>query len=334
MNFANLRRCELANVRSVAIACGMLLLSTAAVPAQDLLLVGNKQDADLSVIDVTTGRTVKRIPTGIGPHEVAVSPDRKVAVVANYGAQPPGNSLTVIDLARLDVLRTISLETFTRPHGIAFLPDNRTVVVTSETARAVVLVDVSNGELTGIVQTDQQGTHMVSVSADGKRAYTANIGSGTATEIDLENQQALRRFDVAPQSEAIALSPDGKELWVGSNGAGTISVFQLGTATKVATLEAPGVPIRIYFSPDGTRALVSSAQAGVVRLFDTAARKETAAIGVQGTPIGAVFSPDGTHAYVARNSANDIAVIDLATMKLVASYATGNGPDAIAYVKR
>lgn len=315
-------------------AWALVLVFAVSASAQDLLLVGNKQDANVSVINASTGATIKKIPTGIGPHEVAVSPDGKLAVVANYGAQPAGNSLTVIDLAKLDTVRTISLESFTRPHGIAFLPDNKTVAVTSETARAVVLVDVTTAAITGMIGTEQAGTHMVSVTADGKRAYTANIGGGTATEIDLENQQALRRFDVAPQAEAVAVSADGNELWVGSNAAGTVTVFDLKSGNRVAALQAAGVPIRVYFSPNGKQALVSSAQAGVVRLFDVGGRKETAAIDVQGMPIGAVFSPDGSRAYVARNAAHDIAVIDLKTLKVVGNYQTGTGPDAIAYVRR
>jgi YVTN family beta-propeller protein len=298
----------------------------------DLLLVGNKQDADLSVIEVTTGRTIKRIPTGEGPHEVAVSRDGKLAVVANYGAATPGNSLTVIDAKTLEVVRTVSLDNFTRPHGIAFMPDHRTVAVTSETSRAVVLVDVVAGTVSGSVATGQQGSHMVSVHADGKRAYTANIGSGTATALDLERRQAVQTFQIGPQSEAIALSPDARELWVGSNQAGTVSVFDVATSEQIARLDAPGVPIRVYFSPDGKRVLVSSAQASTVRFFDAVTRKQEAAITVQGTPIGAVFSPDGARAYVALTGANRIAVIHLKSMTVIASHETGAGPDGIAYL--
>jgi YVTN family beta-propeller protein len=299
---------------------------------RDVLLVGNKQDADLSVIEIASGRTIKRIPTGEGPHEVAVSSDGKLIAVANYGAATPGHSLTVIDAATLEVVRTVSLADFTRPHGIAFMPDQRTVAVTSETARALVLVDIVAASISGSVATDQQGSHMVSVRPDGKRAYTANIGSGTATELDLERKQAVQTLQVGPQSEAIALSPDGHELWVGSNQAGTVSIFNVATSEQIAKLEAPGVPIRVYFSPDGKRVLVSSAQAATVRIFDAATRKQEAAITVQGTPIGAVFSPDGTRAYVALTGANQVAVIDLKTMQVIASYETGTGPDGIAYL--
>lgn len=312
----------------------VLLLGAAPAEAQDLLLVGNKQDADVSVIDVKTGKTVKRIATGVGPHEIAISPNARIAVVANYGAQPAGNSLSVIDTRTLEVIRTISLDTYSRPHGVAFLPDNQTVAVTSETTRSVVLVNVNEGRITNVIATDEQGTHMVSVSADGRRAFTANIGSGSASEIDLENGALIRNFDVAPQAEAVNLTPDGKEVWVGSNGAGTVTVFDVATQEKIATLPAPGVPIRVYFSPDGGLALVSSAQARTVRFFDRRKRNEVAAIKVSGTPIGAVFAPDGTRAFVALTGANAVAVIDTRTFEIVASHPTGTGPDGIAYLRR
>lgn len=312
----------------------VLLLGAAPAEAQDLLLVGNKQDADVSVIDVKTGKTVKRIATGVGPHEIAISPNARIAVVANYGAQPAGNSLSVIDTRTLEVIRTISLDTYSRPHGVAFLPDNQTVAVTSETTRSVVLVNVNEGRITNVIATDEQGTHMVSVSADGRRAFTANIGSGSASEIDLENGALIRNFDVAPQAEAVNLTPDGKEVWVGSNGAGTVTVFDVATQEKIATLPAPGVPIRVYFSPDGGLALVSSAQAQTVRFFDARKRNEVAAIKVSGTPIGAVFAPDGTRAFVALTGANAVAVIDTRTFEIVASHPTGTGPDGIAYLRR
>lgn len=304
------------------------------IPAGSLLLVANKQDADLSVIHLATGRTVKRVRTGIGPHEIAVSGDGLWAVVSNYGQQTSGNSLTVIDTRTFAVARTISLGTYQRPHGITFLPDHQTVAVTSEVAQALVLVDVIAGTVKGAVETQQQGSHMVALRADGKRAYTANIGSGSASEIDLEAQRLLRTIPVAAESEAIGLSPDGQQLWVGSNAQGVVIAFDTQNLTAVATLQAPGVPIRVVFSPDGSRVLVSCAQAGVVRIFSAATRAQTAQLAVGGTPIGAVFSADGTKAYVAQATSNSVAVIDLATLRVEQTLATGTGPDGIAFLPR
>ena len=76
------------------------------------------------------------LPTGQGPHEVAISRDGSVAVVTDYGAQGPGgNTLTVIDVPGQRVARTIELGQYRRPHGIVFLPGDSLVAVTSEASR-------------------------------------------------------------------------------------------------------------------------------------------------------------------------------------------------------
>jgi hypothetical protein len=69
--------------------------------ASGTLIVLNKSDATASLILLETGEVVRTLGTGIGPHEVAVSPDGKLAVVSNYGGRgQPGSSLTVLDASR------------------------------------------------------------------------------------------------------------------------------------------------------------------------------------------------------------------------------------------
>ena len=88
--------------------------------------------ATATVIDVASKRVLATLPTGAGAHEVAVSHDGRWAVVSNYGVRgAPGNSLTVIDVTRASVARTIELGEFRRPHGSAFLPGDSIFVVTS-----------------------------------------------------------------------------------------------------------------------------------------------------------------------------------------------------------
>ena len=101
------------------------------VPAGALLVVTNKQEASASLIDPATGATVATVPTGEGPHEVAITRDGRRAIVADYGAQSPGGTLTVIDLERRAVEQTISLGVHRRPHGSVVLPGDDRVAVTS-----------------------------------------------------------------------------------------------------------------------------------------------------------------------------------------------------------
>ena len=114
--------------RSLAVLLGVFAIGAAATaePATGLagtLVVLNKAEASASLIDCATGREIARLPTGKGPHEVAISPDGKTAVVGDYGQREPGSTLTVIDLPGRRVVKTIDLGDHHRPHGIEFLPD-------------------------------------------------------------------------------------------------------------------------------------------------------------------------------------------------------------------
>ena len=74
------------------------------------LVVANKSDASADLVDLTNGLSVAKLPTGKGPHEVAVSPDGRLAVISDYGPRgEDGSTLTVIDVGAGKVLRTIDL---------------------------------------------------------------------------------------------------------------------------------------------------------------------------------------------------------------------------------
>ena len=103
----------------VALAAALFL-----VPVADAatLVVANKAEATVSLIDLENGGVVATLPTGEGPHEVAVSPDGRFALVTNYGTrEQDGNSLTLIDIAAAEVVSTIELGEYRKPHGIEWL---------------------------------------------------------------------------------------------------------------------------------------------------------------------------------------------------------------------
>jgi DNA-binding beta-propeller fold protein YncE len=98
----------------------------AGVGAADTLVVLNKSDATASLIDLARGTAAATLPTGQAPHEVDVSPDGKLALVANYGTrEAPGSTLTVIDVGGARVVRTIDLAPHKRPHGVKWIDGRR-----------------------------------------------------------------------------------------------------------------------------------------------------------------------------------------------------------------
>ncbi|HEU4800872.1 MAG TPA: cytochrome D1 domain-containing protein [Gemmatimonadales bacterium] len=316
---------------SLLLAITILAQAQAAVPAGALLIVANKQEATASIIEIGSGQALATVPTGSGPHEVAVAGSGEWAIVANYGGQEPGSSLTVIDLLTHSVRRTIDLGEYRRPHGIVVLPGDSLVVVTVEANSAVLLVNPATGVVERAISTNARGSHMVAVTADGRRAFTANVGSNSITEIDLVGGTPVRSLDVAPRTEGVGVTPDGREVWVGSNTDHTVTVVDAQNWKVLDTLPAAGLPYRVAISADGGTALVPAPMTGVLRVFDVASRSERRAISFgDGQPVGTAISPDGAYAFVSLQGTDEAAMVDLRTLEEVRRFKTGAGPDGIA----
>jgi YVTN family beta-propeller protein len=270
--------------------------------------------------------------------------------VTNYGdRERPGSSITVIDLTQPEVVRTVDLGRHTRPHGVAWI-DPRRVVLTTEGSRQVLVVDTASGEVVSSIPTEQEISHMIAVTPDGKRGFVANIGSGSVTAVDLERGVKLRDVTTGEGAEGIAVTPDGKQLWVVNRAADTITVIDTATLEVLDTVPCPGFPIRISVTPDGEHALISCARSGELALFDVGERKElrrskldlTALPGSERrlfgdrfgdspVPVGLVIAPDGKTAWVAATQSDVVVSFDPATLGVTGLLEAGHEPDGMAY---
>jgi YVTN family beta-propeller protein len=312
-------------------------------------VVLNKAENTASLLDLASGSVAASLPTGIGPHEVAVSPDGQRALATNYGSREvQGSSLTLIDIPAARVAATIDLGAFRRPHGVRWLDDTR-AVVTAEANRTLLVVDVERRRVRSEIRTDQDTSHMVAVTPDGQRAFVANIGSGSVTAIDLEAGQVLAQIQTGEGAEGIDIGPDGREVWVANRAADSLSVIDAQSLAVVASIPCGEFPIRVRITPDGRHALVSNARSADLAVFDVAGRSEVARIrfgeaagategrlfgdrfGSSSVPIGVVVSPDGARAWVAHANADRISVVDLGSWQAAGHLTAGREPDGMAY---
>ncbi len=338
----------LRKTRAPLVALAALLVSL--TPASGaMLLVANKSEATLSLLDLDSRALVATLPTGEGPHEVAVSPDGSTAAVANYGGRAAGSTLTLIDLAARRVARTIELAPHRRPHGLVFLPDGRRLLVTAEESRALLVVDLERGVVERALTTGAEVSHMVAVAPDGTRAYVANIGSGSVTVLDLASGERKSEIRTGRGAEGIAVTPDGAELWVTNREDDSVSVIDTASLAVVATLAAPDFPIRAEATPDGSRILVSCAGSGDLAVFDRRARALERRVplpaaagategklfggrfGASSVPIGIEIAPDGKRAWVAHATADLISEVDLERLAKSGELVAGREPDGMAY---
>jgi len=277
-----------------------------------VLLVTNKSENTLSFIDTDTGEELERIATGPGPHEVATTPDGRLAFVANYGS----NSLTVVDVAKREALGMIDLGEHTRPHGIVVSKDGSSVWATTEGSQDLVEVDVESRTVKRAIKT----------------AYTANIGSGNVTAVDIERGEVIKQIATGAGAEGIAVTIDDRYVLVTNREAGTFSVIDVSTDEIVHDMEVGGFPIRVEVTPDGKHALVSQATAATLTEIEIGSWVVTRKLEVGAMPVGVEIRPDGKVAYVANTRDDMLTAVDLEKFEALMTMKGGDEPDGMAYV--
>ncbi len=310
-------------IASSSIACA------AEVPQGDVLLIGNKGEDTVSFVDLATGEELGRSPTGKMPHEIAISPDGKQAAVVAYGDK----TIDLFDVATRAKVKTIDLAPNEGPHGIAWMKDGR-IVVTTERSQSIAVVDPGAGKLISSIKTDQLGTHMVAVTADGTTAYTSNIAAGTVTVVDLTRAKKLRDISVGGRPEGIALSRDELVLWVGDLEGSRVQAFDTDTFDKLAEVKTGGVPIRVAASPDGRWIVTSNLGAGGLTIINAVSRAHVRDVPLSGDEksgqVTIIFSADSQRLYAAETGSDVIAEVDLESGTVLRRLPAGKNGDGLA----
>lgn len=311
-----------------------------------MLIASNMEAHTVSLVDIASGRTLATTPVGTGPHEVAVSPDGRQAVVAIYGNRETiGSSLAVFDLTAPSAPpRIVELGAGNqRPHGLAYLPDGHSLLVTGERAQRVLVVDLATGGIDSTMSTKQATTHMVSLTRDGQHAFTTNIAAMSVSAIDVRARTVRAPFAVGARIEGIAVTPDGGEVWVGGNETHRVYVVHGTTGATLATLDGFGMAYRLAITPDGKTAVVSDPGSEQIHLVDVASRtirhtvRVPSALPAEGehpSPQGIALSRDGAYAYVTLKAVAKVAVVDTRTGSIVKTLPVGAGSDGVGVAER
>ena len=297
-----------------------------------VLAVLNKDEATMVLIDPISMKITGKVPVGNGPHEVVLSTDGKTAFVANYGAQTPGSSISVIGVATAKELRRFDTSPLLRPHGLQYLGGK--LYFTSETNRLIARYDPAANKIDWMMGTGQNGSHMIAISPDQKKFYTANIGSDSVTSFEFQNVppagSRITHIPVGKQPEAIDLSPDGKEVWTGLNVDGMVEVVDTATYKSVAKINTGGRPYRVKFSPDGKYVICTMFATKEILIIDAATRKELKRHKVESVPFGIVFSADGKTAFLTAAEPDMVLKVNLETGEVLGRVEPGKAPDGIA----
>lgn len=132
----------------------------------------NQQSDTVTLIDLKSMEAYRHVPVVGGPHEAAASPDGRTVVVTNYNKQGVGQqkTLSVIALPGGDPIKTIDLGEYRAPHDVRWIDDTH-VVTTAEGSQALLVVNITSGQVERTFKTEQAVSHMLALSTDRTRIY-------------------------------------------------------------------------------------------------------------------------------------------------------------------
>lgn len=315
----------------LAITAVSVCIQPSAAFEEPVLLVTDRQDNKLYFVHAETYEILGTVAAGFQPQEIAVTPDKKKAFVANYNDHR--NTIMVIDLENLTKVGELVPTPYWKPHSMAVTSDGTKLYVTTEVTKSVAELDIKTGEVLRGFKTNERNSHMLALSPDEKTIYTANNAEGTVVYIDVESGLRKGAILSGPGCEGIAISPDGLEVWAANRRGDTVVIIDTQTKKVTKKVACTGYPLRIMFTPEGDRALVSCAGANVINIFDAKTHESIGFVRTNEVPVGIAMTPDAKRVYVACNGEPSVSVIDIDKQEMLDSFPIGVYPFGIAYVE-
>ncbi|HEY6332126.1 MAG TPA: cytochrome D1 domain-containing protein [Blastocatellia bacterium] len=302
------------------------------------LLVANKGEQTLGIVDPESGRQLAIVPEGgITGHEVIASPDGRFAYVPIYGnsgvGRPgtDGSILVVIDVAAHKVVGTVDFGKGVRPHCPIIGPKDGLLYVTTEINNAITIIDPATLKIVGSVPTGQPESHMLAITRDGKRGYTANVGPGTVSVLDLVARKPIGVIPVCQNTQRISLSVDDRFVFTSDQTRPRLAVIDTGTNQIKTWIDMPGTGYGSAPTPDGRWLVIALPAVNKVGIIDLTEMKTAAAIDVPKSPQEVLVRPDGRVAYVSCDASHEVAAINLKDRKVERLIEVGKGADGLAW---
>ncbi len=301
-----------------------------------LLVVANQKEHTVLLVDPDERRELAKIVVGVNGHEVMASKDGRFAYVPIYGnsgvGRPgtDGSTIDVIDLQEGKLVATIDLRKPLRPHRAEWGPGGL-LYVTAELANAVEVIDPSTRKVVAQIPTGQKESHMLVISPDGRRGYTANVGAGSVSVLNLMKRSLITTIPVAKVVQRISMSPDGRRVFTHDQDAPRIAVVDTVTDKIVDWI---ALPTSVYASeptPDG-RWLLALTRNGALYVIDLASRKVEHTLKISDGASEILIRPGGDVAYISGTGAGKIDVLDLHSWELGKPIELTPGVDGLAWI--
>jgi YVTN family beta-propeller protein len=314
-----------------------------AVQGQSLIVV-NQSNASISIIDpVTRAVTVsidQQQPGRMRAHEVAVSLDGKTAYLPVYGDAgvglpgADGQSMLLLDMPSQKITGAVDFGRGVRPHLPVVDPNSGLVYVTTELDNSIAVINPKTRTVIGSIPTGAEQSHMLVLSHDGRLGYTANVGPGSVSVLDMKARKTIAVIPVAQGVQRIAISADDRLVFTSDTKLPRLAVIDAAARSVRAYIPLPGLGYGAAATKDGRWLLIGvrgGTETDHVAVIDLKTMKVARSIAVGKGPQTIVIRPDDRVAYVSCARSGTVAVIDLTNWQMIATIPTAMGADGMTW---
>jgi len=328
----------------VTIGCVVVLGSRfvkASGPSHGVLLVANKGDQTLGIIDPQAGKQVAAVPEGgVTGHEVITSPDGRYAYVPIYGdsgvGKPgsDGRNLVVVDIAARKVVGSVDFGHGVRPHCAMIGPRDGLLYITTELDNSITIIDRRALKIVGTIPTGKPDSHMLAITRDGHYAFTANVGSGSVSVLDMEARKTLNVIDVAPYVQRISLSADDRMAFTSDQTKPQLAVIDTATRKVKSWVPLPGIGYGTAATPDGRWLVVAMPAVQKVGVLNLKTMQVEHTLDLPAAPQEVLIRPDGAVAYVSCDASHKVAEVRTSDWTVARLIDAGPGADGLAWARQ
>jgi len=267
------------------------------------------------------------IPVGPTPGYVAISPDGRVAYIANRDA----GVVTVLDMTINKVIAKIPVPAGP-PYFIALTPDGSRAYVSiynaDKTINLVAVLDTRTTKLLGTIPVEQK-PYALAVSPDQRFVYVPSHDTAHIDIIDIATNAVVQEIPVPANPHWVTFTPDGKFAYIADHESNVLSVLDTSTNTVVQTIPVGTSPHSVAVSPDGKQVVVVCFDSNDLYFIDTATNQVQGSVPVGTNPQDVTYAPDGRYLYTANVASGTVSVVDTETRTVTAEIPT-DSPTSVA----
>lgn len=269
------------------------------------LVVANRAEAGIAIIERTTGKLVRKVKIGANPEFVRVRGRQAfVSYEPSATGKPPGAEghdddddekaepahIAIVDLDKGRVVRSVKGGPETE--GIEFAADGKHILVTNEADDTVTVHSIATGKLVKTVDLKPYGKRPrgIKKSPDGK-TYVATLEFANAFVVLGPDYRVVKKVETGESPYGVSFDRSGKRLFVAAGRSQQLQAFDTATWQKIKDVPTGKRCWHFTFTPDDQQILVACGRSDEVVVIDADKLEPVKRIADKKLPWGVVTYP-------------------------------------------